>query len=497
MKHRLVLLITSVLFISVFCSCVTAQEQKTEVSLEIGFAKVKITPPMGMPLFGQLFAYFAKGIESDLYARAICISDGDTSVMLVSCDVCVIPTDMVENACRRAEQVTGVPASNIIICATHTHSGPVTELDNALSKVPGNELISSYCETLESGIVQALEQAYDNATKGKLTLAYGELPGYGFNRRFVMSDGTIQTHPLTLDPHIVKPEGPDSKDLFAFCAYDEAGKPTGAIVNFTCHATVMKRNNEDVSADYPGKVSKFVSEKLGSEAISLFLQGTAGNICQVNPLDGSRKEVGLEFSKRMGRDIGGKAIELIEEESTETAGPLRAIARNIKLPRRKIPSSLADWALNYKDVPAEKPGQTDYGTMLYNEIEFPLLSLEDIFDTPYWANTYANTVRTQLENTVTTSKINIKVIAQDDWALVALPGEFFIEFGNAIKAQSPFENTIVVCYANGSNWYFPTKKAFSRPGGYETNIGTALFAPEAGGIVVEAVTSMLQDAHNF
>ncbi|MFC1739117.1 neutral/alkaline non-lysosomal ceramidase N-terminal domain-containing protein [Planctomycetota bacterium] len=497
MKHKFLLLVIAGLSISVFCSCATAQERPTKASLEIGFAKVKITPPMNMPLFGQLFAYFAKGIESDLYAKAMCISDGDTSVMLVSCDVCVIPTDMVKNACRRAEQVTGVPASNIIICATHTHSGPVTELDNALSKVPGNELISNYCETLESGIVRALEQAYDNATKGKLTLAYGELPGYGFNRRFVMSDGTIQTHPLTLDPHIVKPEGPDSKDIFAFCAYDEAGRPTGAAVNFTCHATVMKRNNEYVSADYPGKVSEFVAEKLDPEAISLFLQGTSGNICQVNPLDGSRKEVGLEWSKRMGRAIGGKAIQLIEEKSIETAGPLRVVAQAVELPRRKTPSSLAAWALNYEDVPAEKPGQTDYGTVLYNEIEFPLLSLEDIFDTPYWANTYANTVRTQLKNTASKSEFNIKVIAQDNWALVALPGEFFIEFGNAIKAQSPFKNTIVVCYANGSNWYFPTKKAFSRPGGYETNIGTALFAPEAGDIVIQAVTRMLQQAHNL
>jgi len=183
MKYKfLLLLVIAVLSVSICCSCATAREQGTKTSLEIGFAKVKVTPPMGIPLFGQLFAYFAKGIESNLYARAMCISDGRTSAMLVSCDVCIIPTDMVENACRRAEQLTGVPASNIIICATHTHSGPVTELDNALSKVPGNELISNYCETLESGIVRALEQAYDNATKGKLTLAYGQLPGYGFNQ---------------------------------------------------------------------------------------------------------------------------------------------------------------------------------------------------------------------------------------------------------------------------------------------------------------------------
>ena len=63
--------------------------------------------------------------------------------------------------------------------------------------------------------------------------------------------------------------------------------------------------------------------------------------------------------------------------------------------------------------------------------------------------------------------------------------------------KSPFTNTVVVGYANGSNWYIPTKQAFCRPGGYETNVGTALFAPEAGEVVVEAVISMLLDVHNL
>lgn len=496
MRYKLLLLAIPVLSISMFSSRGIPEEPESKTPLEIGFAKVKVTPPMGIPLFGQLFTYFAKGVESDLFANAMYIGDGKTEVLLVSCDLCVIPNDMVRDICRRAEQVTGVPASNIIVCATHTHSGPVTDLNNALVGETGDNLTNDYCISLTSNIVEALKQAHDNAKKGKLTLGYGELEGFGFNRRFIMSDGTVQTHPLKLDPQIVVPEGPDSKDLFAFCAYDADGNPMGAAVNFTCHATVMERNNERVSADYPGKVCDFVEEKLGPGTISLFLQGPAGNICQVNPLDDSRREFGLEWAKVMGRAVGGKAIELIKEESTETAGTLRVVARTVELPRRRIDSNLATWALNYKDVPAEPPGQTNYGVVRYDEIKPPVLSLENIFDTPYWANTYARNVKTQAKDTASTSDVTLKVIAQDNWALVSLPGEFFIEFGNAIRANSPFKNTVVLCYANGTNWYFPTKKAFSRPGGYETNVGTALFAPEAGEIVVEAAISMLEEAHN-
>jgi len=444
---------------------------------------------MGIPMRGQLFSYYAKGVESDLYANALSIGDGKTEVLVVSCDVCGISNEMAARICNSVGQDIDVPASNIIVCVTHTHSGPAT------TEVEDNDLINNYCAKLESGIVEALKQAHDNATKGKLTLAYGELPGYGFHRRFIMSDRTSQTHPLKLDPHIVKPEGPDSKDLFTFCAYDEKGNPMGAAINFTCHATVMERDNEYISVDYPGKICDFVNEKLGPGTISLFLQGPAGNICQVNPLDSSHKEVGLEWTKVMGRAIGGKTIELVNGKSKEVVGHLRAVAGTVELPRRKIDPALAEWALNYKDVPAEVPDLSYYGTEFYNEIELPVLSLNNLFETPWWANKYARNVRNQMKNKATTSEITLKVIAQDNWALVSLPGEFFIEFGNAIKEKSPFKNTLVVAYANGTNGYFPTKKAFSNGGGYETNVGTARFAPEAGEMVVEAALSMLKEVY--
>ena len=460
-------------------------------NMEIGFAKVNISPPMGIPMRGHPFDFYAKGVESDLYANAMCIGDGKTSIMIVSCNVGGISNDMSARICRKIEQDLGVPASNVMVCATHTHSGPTTTPSR------GNDLINGYCEKLETGIIQALKQAHHNMQRGKLTLAYGELPGIGFNRRFIMSDRTIQTHPLKLDSHIVAPEGPDSKDLFVFCAYDEDGKPMGTAINFTCHATVMERRNENISTDYPGKLCEFVNSKLGPDAISLFMQGTSGNICQVNPLDGSHKEVGLEWTKVMGRKIGGKALDLIENDSIETAGPLRVLSRNIELTVRKVDPVLAQWALDYKDVPEGNPVLSDYGGEKLDEIKLPMMALNNLFETPWWANRYARTVRSHARDNSRTAQITMKVFAQDNWALVSLPGEFFIEFGNDIRERSPFENTVVVGYANGTNGYFPTRKAFSRGGGYETNIGTARFTPDAGYLVVDAAVEMLQTVRDM
>ena len=454
--------------------------------MEIGFARINITPPIGTQPGWERF----KGIESEVFVRAMFVSDGTTEIMLISCGIGGFSNEQAERLWKKIGAALDIPASNITICVTHTHSGPPT------SPVEGNDAINSYCKRLEAAVIEAATQAHNNASKGKLTLAYGQLPGYGFNRRFIMSDGTIQTHPQKLDPHIVRAEGPDSKDLFVFCAYDADGKTMGTAVIFGCHSTVMERDSGKISADYPGKLCNYVSERLGRGTISLFMQGTAGNICQVNPLDGSRREVGAEWTRVMGRAIGGKAIELIESASIETRGPIRTVVKTIELPRRKIDPHLASWALNHKDVPAKGNALTyeisDTGVERYDEIELPKMSLSDRFKTPWWSNAYAEIIRTQLKNKDATSKITIKAIAQDNWAMVVIPGGVFVELGNAIKEQSPFKNTIVVDHANGHNKYFTTKKAFDRSGGYDTNIGTALFEPEASDILVETAVEILQ-----
>ena len=451
-------------------------------NMEIGFARVGINPPVGVRMGWQLF----EGIETDLYVNAMSISDGKTEIMIVSCDVIGISNEMSARICRKIEQTLGIPASNVMVCAIHTHSGPPTR------PVKGDDVVNGYCKKLESAIIQALKQAHNNARKGKLTLAYGELPGYGFNRRFIMSDRTIQTHPLTLDPHIIAPEGPDSKDLFVFCAYDENDKPMGTAINFTCHSTVMERDNDNASSDYPGKLCRFVNKKLGPGTISLFMQGPCGNICQVNPLDAAHYEVGAEWTKVMGRKIGSKALDLIKNDSIETSGPIRAVSRKVELTLRKPDPLLVQWAMKHKNVPSEGHQLSDFGAEHYDKIELPKESLNDRFETAAWSNSYASTVLSHAKNTARTAEITLKVFAQDSWALVSLPSEFFIEFGYAIQEKSPFEKTVVVCYANGTNGYFPTRKAFSRGGGYETNIGTARFAPEAGEMVVEAAAAMLQ-----
>ena len=457
--------------------------------MKTGFSKVNITPPLGVAMCGQLFEYRAKGIESELYASAMCIDDGQTPVLIVSCDILMLMNDQCDAICAKASKATGVPADNIIVCTTHTHSGPYTV------DVFGGGADVNYLEDLESKIIEVIKQAYENRKESKLSIAEGELEGWAFNRRFLMSDGTVQTHPLKLDPHIVKAEGPDARQIFVFYAEDTSGKAMGAVVNYGCHGTVMERSNELLSSDWPGKLTEYVSNELGDGAVSLFLQGCCGNICQVNPLDDSRKEVGVEWCKKMGKAVGQKALELINADAVAASGPIRVFTETIEIAKRPIDPDLLEWAMRHDEIKAELPSQTDYGTVRYDEIQPPLVSLEQIFSLPFWANFYANEIKTldKLRSGEPNMPLTLKVIAQDNWAMVALPAEVFVEWGELICKQSPYEYTCVVELANGWNGYIPTKQAFQRSGGYETKeVTSTMLVLEAGDIVVKSLIKMLK-----
>lgn len=459
--------------------------------MKIGFAQIDITPPLGTLMCGQLFEYRARGVESSLYATAMYLDDGKTRVVLVSCDVLMFTNETVQEIRRQAEKDTNIPADNIIICVTHTHSGPSTV------DVLGASADKSYLGMLQQGIIDAITQASNNYKEGTLKVSQGEIAGYAFNRRFLMSDGTISSHPQKLDPNIIEPEGPDSKDIKVLCGYDNQDNPLGAAVNFGCHGTVLERNNELISSDYPGKVAQLVAEGLGGGCACLFLQGACGNICQVNPLDGAQKEVGLDRAQKMGRDIGTKALELIHHSDCEASGPLRIITETIQIPRRTINSKLLAWANRHKDIETEKPILSNYGVERYDEIKLPSVSLDEIFKTVFWSNFYSREIKilNRLRQEQPLLPLTFKVLFQDNWALVSLPCELFVEWSLAIYESSPFDHTLVVELANGWNGYIPTPKAFERPGGYETKeVTSTMLIPEAGDLVLKTVLGMLEKA---
>ena len=93
--------------------------------LKGGVAAVDITPPgIGWRRYGSYQEQIITGVHDSLFAKAVVLEQGTEKVALVACDLCFITRKLSDAVREQASSITGIPGSNIIIFATHTHSGP-------------------------------------------------------------------------------------------------------------------------------------------------------------------------------------------------------------------------------------------------------------------------------------------------------------------------------------------------------------------------------------
>uniref|UniRef100_A0A7S4HRX1 Neutral/alkaline non-lysosomal ceramidase N-terminal domain-containing protein n=1 Tax=Prymnesium polylepis TaxID=72548 RepID=A0A7S4HRX1_9EUKA len=366
----------------------------------------------------------------------------------------LIANDDAESLRRAISDHLGCPPEHIVVSATHTHSGPSTRA------VFGQEKNQEYLPVLLAGAREAAARAHESMTECALSFQSGQCDGVAFNRRWLMADGGVQTHPLKNDPLMLSPEGPDSTALHVLAATRSHGDtPIGAAVFFGCHATVMPRESQLISADFPGRVRESLVAKWDAQSAAsgpadasgadasgaaeicqpcvLYLQTACGNICQCDPTNGCACEVGIAHCKMMGEAIGTAAHELLEAASMPTSGQLRVATEILQLPRRVLPPELLGWAERHKDdTELPPPTLSDYGT---EPAGSDALSLEALFHTPWFSRFYARELLTLRDDGAAEPLLPfyIAVVCQGtDWAVVNLPCELFIEHQEAIVSRS-------------------------------------------------------------
>ena len=93
-----------------------------------GTAKVDITPTKNVWMDGMIRAHPSEGVHDPLYARAMALANNRdelaSAYVVVSVDICGLRTEESLRARRMASARCGIPAEQIIIAATHGHSGP-------------------------------------------------------------------------------------------------------------------------------------------------------------------------------------------------------------------------------------------------------------------------------------------------------------------------------------------------------------------------------------
>jgi hypothetical protein len=429
--------------------------------MRAGFHTTDITPAPGMEIPGGFDKVFVRHIHDPLKARAAVFDDDATGTTLVflGVDTCEITSGRIVAPIRRGvEQHCSIPAANVMIAASHTHSGgPACHLlPDEFADAPemvrdllGNHAVHAdprYADELVRQCVAAVGEAYNKRRLARLSVGSGREEEVAFNRRFRMKNGRVFTHPGKGNPDIVEPAGPTDPDVGVLAAWDEAGELLGCVIHFACHCTTFGASGV-VSADYVHYLERTVQGVMGADAGVVFLSGAAGDVTQVDNQNPREGEFGATWSRRVGTRVGAEALKVLATAQPGGLAPL-AVAGRVLSTARRVPGPGRVEECRRRVEEGLRTGGRDTEWQCAKEI----LILD-------W-----------LARERPVADVEIQAFQVGPAVFVANPAEYFAESGLAIKRASPFPFTFVVTLANGSVGYVPPEHAFDPEtgGGYET-----------------------------
>jgi len=276
--------------------------------IKAGFGSVDITPPLGCGLQGYFLPRKSEKIHDPLSANAMVVDDGNERICLVSCDLVCLNSDIVRETRKLAKEKAGISENSIIICATHTHTGPVV----GATVLPGweNSRDWKWLSSLPSYICSAIVHAANSMEETGAACLCGREEKVSFNRRFLMKDGTVRTNPGIGNPDIVKPAGPIDPEVGIMAFGESFSRVSGLAVNFALHLDTMGGNS--ISADFPGVMRKIIRKSLGENTGIVYTSGAMGNINHINVnRDKEKKYRYFEFPERIGRILGNEVLRTV------------------------------------------------------------------------------------------------------------------------------------------------------------------------------------------
>ncbi len=441
--------------------CPGAEQEKT---FRAGAFAMDITPPrFPISVNGSMSDNQATQAHDALHARCLVLDDGKTRIGIAVCDSCMLPRDILDAAKALASKKTGIPANQLLISATHTHSAPTS------TGVFQSDPDEGYRQFLIGRIAEGFEKATAQLEPAKIGWSTVDEPNQVFNRRWHVKQGTVLTDPFggktdTVqmnpghgNPNKDRPSGPVDPQVFVLAVQARDGRPIALLANYSLHYVGGVPGNS-VSADYYGEFARQIGVRLAATSadppfVGILSNGTSGNINNVNyALDSPPRREPFEQIRLVAAAIADAAHKAYQQISWQDWVPLSMREEEMELGVR-LPTP--------KEVDEAKH-------MLSQANEPPYGKLPEIYA--------RETIL--LSHYPPAVKVKLQAIRIGDVGIATTPCETFVETGLALKEQSPLK-TFTIELANGYNGYLPTPEHHGW-GGYETwRARTSYLSPDA------------------
>lgn len=427
---------------------------------DVGLAKVDVTPAYPIRLSGyNSRTTESEGVEQPLYAKAIAVrEDADHApVVLVSVDSIGVSADMTEAVAARLAAKHQVPRANVVVCATHTHTGPASAKVAHLILAPPTPAehvatVERYTKELTAQLGDAAEAAIADLRPARVEWAVGRVT-FAMNRR-VLKDGHWTGFGDV-------PDGPVDHSLPALFVYEPGAKAKlrGVLINYACHCTTLGGKFMKLHGDWAGAFGEqWEREHAGCTALV-----SIGCGADANPAPRGDYQQAREHGAAVAREVAS----LLKAKKTPLAGPIATRRETFDLPLAELPTRAEFEQRTKQKGPIAFHAKLNLERMDRGE-QLPTA-------VPYSAQswTFGNAL-----------------------AMVFLPGEVVVDYQLRLKRELDGKRLWVNAYSNDSPCYIASKRVLAE-GGYEVDSSMYYydrpqhFAPEVEQLIIDRVRTIV------
>ncbi len=450
-----------------------------QAPLMAGAATSNITPPLGSEVVGGFLPYPCTHIHDELHARCLVLDDGKTRLALVVCDLLGMHRSLCVEARELVEKETGIPAANVLISGTHTHSaanaigGPVRFYTSDMDE------LTDYQKFVARRISDGVRRAITLLRPAEIAFSTVSIPEHvNIRRWFLQPDkmppnpfgkiDKVKMNPGAGNPALIEPAG-EPDPIVSFIALREPGGRMISVYSAYSLHYVGGVKDADISADYYGMYCEALKrlQSGGTDDppfVALMANGTSGDANNINFRNPQPRKKPYEQMRYVAEDVATKVNAALAKVTWQSSAPLAARYRELPITWRKIDPELIAWA---KDTEAKTP-------RIQGKADLPLA--------------YAGRVQ-RLAQASPETKAPVQIFRIGDICIGTTPTETFAETGVEFRKRSPFAKSFMVELANGYYGYMPTPRHFEL-GGYETWPGTNNLESQASVKMMDALMEM-------
>jgi neutral ceramidase len=386
------------------------------------------------PAAGQWMTGYARRVEpaigthDPIMARAVLLDDGYCRLAIISCDLLGFSSAVVADIRQAIAATASIPADNILICCTHTHSGPASmPMRGVMGHVDADWLAAT-----QSNIVRLVSRLPARLQPARFAFGCIRVPHIAFNRQD--------------DSHDI------DEDLAVISVEAHTGSPIATMVQYAAHPVILGPRNLEYSGDYPGATARHLERLRGG--IGLYLQGASGDAEPENQRERGWGLGTFEDVERVGKRLAEAGIAALSDAARTSEVTLAVASTPLDLPldpppaREELAALVREW-------------EAQRHSALQNGSDPAAVGIADAMLA--WARELEQALA--IRGVPTSLKIELFVAGINDVRLIAVPLEPYGDIALRVKRGLRPLKTVFLGYANGLYGYCASRWA-KEQGGY-------------------------------